>query len=157
MANEAKLAYSKIEHLVKMKNVNTKGMNKVAIQIRCDCTHHDANGAINLAPPTAGGPKGKFSDMPLYRCRTCNEMIDIAPVDQESFERAVDEINRICDVTKMRIDFKSERDLKIIEQIREFQYDANVLLRDAYNISTKQQKKKQKQNKPFWGGMARTF
>ena len=55
----------------------------------------------------------------------------------------------------MRLDFKSERDMDILDDLSAFQYKANTMLRDVYNSLSKQGKKKKKENKSPWAGMTR--
>lgn len=151
--NVYKALQTKILAQGKLLRANEKGMKKAGLQMRCACTHHDGNGAISLNSPQ-GGPnaeKSKFTGAPLYMCRECYAKIDVSPISQEDFDKAIDTINRVLEIGKIKMDIRTDRDRELSEEVAEFQFKLHDMVPNIYSAIAKGGKKKKEKRSPYAG------
>ena len=145
MANPYKIMQTRTQSQNKLVRANEKSLVRARLQIQCACVHRDGNGAINLDPPH--GEKSSITGAPLYTCHECYKKIDLNSISQEEFERALNVIDRICDVSKLRLDCKTDRDRELLSNIAQFQFQLNEMVRNLYNTAVKGNNKKKKQHR----------
>lgn len=148
MPNPYKTLQTKVQSQQKLLRANEKSISRARLQVQCACVHRDGNGAISLNSPQ-GGPnakKSKFTGNALYTCRECFKDIDVSPIKQEDFDAAIDTIDRICDIAKIRLDCKTDRDRELLNDIASFQFQLRELMPNLFSTVTKGGKKK-KQNR----------
>ena len=151
MANPYKTLQVKVQSQNKLLRANEKSMSRAKLQMQCACAHRDGNGAISLNSPQ-GGPEGKskFTNAPLYTCRECYKKLDLSQISQDEFDRSIDIMNRVCDIGKIRLDVKSDRDREMLNDVASVQFKLNTLLPDMFNAIVKGSKNgKKKQRNPY--------
>lgn len=121
---------------------NEKALEKIRLKMRCNCNHKDANGAFALIPPHGNGAKSEFTNAPLYRCRVCQKQLDLTNISEDEFRKAVNAIDRVCDLIKMKADGGSDEEIKMIKSVSKFQYKLQRLIVDGYSALRKGKKHK---------------
>lgn len=157
MANPYKVLVSKIDAQHKLLNANEKSMKRAKLQMQCACPHRDGNGAISLNSPQGGGggKKSKFTNAPLYTCRSCYREIDVSPIQEDEFNRAKDVIDRVLDIAKIRLDVKTDRDRELLTQIASLQFQLDDLVPNLYGAIVKNGKGKNKQKRSQYADTVR--
>lgn len=117
-------------------------VRKLSLQTRCQCAHRDENGKFALITPNAKSPKSPYTEAPLYRCSICEETMDLSPITEERLLASIDTINSLLNIAKMKIDFRSEKDRKIFNQISKIIYRNYTLVPDIYKMVQNGKKKK---------------
>jgi hypothetical protein len=153
MANSHKSLVTQIQADEKLLLANRRAMDKVQLQFQCKCAHRDSNGSFALAVPSGQNPKkSQYTGAPLYRCRVCKKELDISNISEEEFMKSLDVINRVCDLSKMYLDLRSEKDQETLKAFSKLQYRMNSMVPDAYKTIRKGgHKKKQGNNNPMSG------
>ena len=120
-----------------------RGTIKEKTKLQCKCFHCDQNGnpAIFKHPSATSEVTGN----PLFVCRICNKYLDIYDVREEDFNEAVDRIDRVCDVIKIRLnvtDRSSESDIKLYNRVWKTQMFVTGKFRDLFKATKKRNNKK---------------
>ena len=147
--NAYKTLQTRVQSQVKLLKANEKSIEKARLQMQCACVHRDGNGAISLNSPQGGGDgnKSRITGAPLYTCRECHKKLDLSQIKQEDFDLALDVLDRICDISKIRLDCKTDRDRDLLNDIATFQYQLNDLMRNLYNSAVKGGNKKKNKSR----------
>ena len=102
MANSHKSLVTQIQADEKLLIANRRAMDKVQLHFQCKCAHRDSNGSFALNVPGQNPKKSQFTGAPLYRCRVCKKELDISNISEDEFMKALDLVNRVCDLSKIR-------------------------------------------------------
>lgn len=89
----------------------------------CDCLH-TSDGRINLKvirPST---------DEMYFECRICGKKIDPVPVNEKMLDEAISTIDKMCDLIKIRLNFREDKDVQVANRIRFSIYYS--FIRDEY-------------------------
>lgn len=157
MANPYKVLVTKVAAQNKLLRANERSMVRARLQMQCACVHKDANGAISLNSPQGGpnGRKSKITGAPLYVCRECYREIDVSPISQSDLDTALDTINRVIDISKIRLDVKTDRDRELLSQIANLQFENNDLIPNLYNVIVKTGNKGKKKQRSQYADTVR--
>lgn len=154
MANNShKSLVTQIQADEKVLLANRRAMDKVQLQFQCKCAHRDANGSFALSVPGQNPKRSSFTGAPLYRCRVCKKELDISNISEEEFNKALDCINRVYDLSKMYLDLRSEKDQETLATLSKQQYRMNAMLPDAFKTIRKGGRKKKNNNNNPMSGM----
>ena len=123
-----------------------KTTDSVSLQLQCSCAHRDANGGISIDSPR-NGEVNPITKGAVFHCRECLKPLDFSDMPQEEFERAIHTIDRLCDIGKMHLNFKNERDQNLLNDIAVYQYHTKTLMKNLYNACVKSKGKKKKKSK----------
>ncbi len=125
---------------------NRKAIDKVQRKLYCDCNHKDINGQYALIPPQGPDAPKSRSGMPLYRCKMCKKLLDLSTVSEDELNKALEVLDRIADLAKMKLEFNSEEELKLFKTITKRQYQVGTLYPDLYTAIRKSGKKNKNRN-----------
>ncbi len=157
MANPYKVLVTKVAAQNKLLRANERSMVRAKLQMQCACAHRDSNGAISLNSPQ-GGPnarKSKVTGAPLYVCRECFREIDVSPISEADLNSALDTLNRVFDISKIRLDVKTDRDQALLTQIANLQFETNDLVPNLYNAIVKSGNKGKKKQRSQYADTVR--
>lgn len=127
------------------------------LKLRCKCPHQDDEGRVALI--RSNNEKSPITGNPLFVCRMCGAYIDIAPIEDEELDKAIDSISRMSEVIKMRLNgSKSEKDEKAYKKVVRTQFFLKAQFMDLAKAARNRNKKKgggQRDNR-FSAGRATT-
>ena len=123
-------------------NKKRRDLDKAELLVRCDCTHtKEVKGSDGMRDYTMvkdGADPQKVS------CYQCKSKLNLADSSYETLEQNIRSVVNILDVAKAQISMGgSQDDLRLIEKISAFQFNAQTVILDSYKALTK----KNKQNK----------
>ena len=87
----------------------------------------------------------------MYRCKVCKKELDISNIAEDEFNKALNCIDRVVDLSKMHLDLRNENDLEMLKTLGKFQYKLNSIIPDAYKTIRKGGRKKKNNNNPMNG------
>lgn len=133
----------------KMSDNVERSMRAARDHYRCKCRHQTDDGSIeNLRPYKAKEAHGrKLRDNGnYYQCPICGEVFNIAPITEEEFLAAMDIVISAGSLTKVKMDYKTEKDRELGKKIGEYLWLTRTLLPDMYNMISKNGKGKKKKH-----------
>lgn len=131
----------------KVVSANERAMSTVRIESQCKCVHRDSNGAFALIVNSGGNvKKSRYTGAPLYMCRLCQKEIDVSTISEEEFERALNVIDRVCDLSKMHLNFSTESDQDLWKSLSKQQFKLHTIIDKCFKTIRKGGRKKKKDN-----------
>ena len=154
MGNSYKALATQILADGKVVNANERAMSTVRIESQCKCVHRDSNGGFALIVPSGGNvKKSKYTGAPLYTCKLCQKEIDVSNISEEEFERALNVIDRVCDLSKMHLNFSTEADQDLWKSVSKQQFKLLTIIEKCYRTIRKGGRKKKKNNNNPMSGL----
>lgn len=151
--NFNKALYNSIKEKGKLITTNERTIENIRLQSKCECVHRDLNNSFSLIPPKGGqnAKKSEFTGAPMYRCKTCEQWIDLSAIPEERLRASIDCICNLLHVSKMKLDPNSDKDEKTRKKIAKLLFRLQTLVPDLYRTLDKN-KRKNKNRKSNGGG-----